>query len=147
LRFFSPIQSVVKFVRRGSRCDDTLHPPITASVKLTYTLRHIRHGNATYEDKDDEIDERTTELDPKSIALIPGAEVSPRTYSISAASDLTLAAERPEAVGHAFMCGIWSPDRAPDWRSPTAIGSPSDEPLGFVFRENRVACSAATTTR
>jgi hypothetical protein len=80
--------------------------PVTATVAMTYTLRHVLSGDETLEEKDDTIIERTVETKPRSVILVPGEEASPRAYSI--VSDLgrgaTLLVQRPGAPGAQYLC-------------------------------------------
>jgi hypothetical protein len=78
--------------------------PVLADVDMTYTLRHVEAGDETLEEKDDKVTEYTTPAQSKRVVLIPGAEASPRGYSIIRPDKVPLMIQRPEAGGPEVMC-------------------------------------------
>jgi hypothetical protein len=80
--------------------------PITATVTLIYTLRHILSGDDTLEEKDDHVAEKTLRVDTTKVVLVPGGEASPRAYSIVAnhGNGATLLVQRPDAPGSEYLC-------------------------------------------
>lgn len=60
-------------------------PPNTktsARVTLVYTLRHVKSGDTTYEEKDDDVLEMTDHSMPHTFLLIPKWETSPLTFGL-----------------------------------------------------------------
>ncbi len=55
---------------------------ITACVTLTYTIRHVKSGGATYEEKDDDVLELTSAPVTKTVTLIPRWEASPPGFGL-----------------------------------------------------------------
>jgi hypothetical protein len=60
----------------------TAPPSITAKATLIYTLRHIAAGDATIEEKDDDVKEETWTPKSVPVVLVPGREVVPRAYGV-----------------------------------------------------------------
>jgi hypothetical protein len=80
--------------------------PVTATVTLIYTLRHILSGDDTLEEKDDRVTDKTMRVETPGVILIPGGEVSPRAYSVIAnyAKGAPLMIQRPDAPGLEALC-------------------------------------------
>jgi hypothetical protein len=57
-------------------------PSIFGKATLVYTLRHIVTGDATLEERDDDIREETREIPNVRVVLVPGSDVVPRAFSI-----------------------------------------------------------------
>jgi hypothetical protein len=72
---------------------------IKADVILVYTLRHVESGDTTYEEKDDNVLELTSQPVTRSVDLIPTREASSPEFGIFAttgsARDIALNVEEP----------------------------------------------------
>ncbi len=82
---------------------------LQADVSLTYTLRHITGGDATYEEKDDRVEERTVSVTPATtVTLIPGRDAAPTMFGIhqtagmNAGHALKITREGYDTVGACF---------------------------------------------
>lgn len=78
---------------------------VKANITLVYTLRHVKSGDASYEEKDDNVIELTSAPVTKTVTLIRAREASPPSFGIwDANQDLPLNIARPGrmAVGLCF---------------------------------------------
>jgi hypothetical protein len=113
---------------------------IKADVILVYTLRHVKLGDTTYEEKDDNVLELTSQPITRSVDLIPAREASPPGFGLVAtagsAKDFALNVEQPgrDPVGLCFDTYNEASDfltylKVANAKSPSKIG---DSRLGFV---------------
>ncbi|HTT75668.1 MAG TPA: hypothetical protein VMF50_06755 [Candidatus Binataceae bacterium] len=117
---------------------------ITARVILIYTVRHVKSGDATYEEKDDNVLELTSAPVITTVTLIPAREASPPGFGLweatSPAKDLAVNVERPGRgpVGLCFDSYNEASDflaymKAANAKQPHRVG---DSKLGFVVPLN-----------
>ena len=113
---------------------------IKADVTLIYTIRHVRSGDATYEEKDDEVLEKTAGPVTETVTLIPAREASPPGFGLFSAlgphKDFAVNATRPGRVpvGLCFDSYNEASDflaymKAANARTPDRVG---DTKLGFL---------------
>jgi hypothetical protein len=113
---------------------------IRADVTLLYTLRHVESGDTTYEEKDDNVLELTSQPITRRVDLIPTREASPPVFGIFAttgsARDIALDVEQPGRypVGLCFDTYNEASDfltylKVANAKNPSKIG---DSRLGFV---------------
>ena len=55
-----------------------------ADVELRYTLRHVLSGDSTYEERDDKVEELTSNGLPQTVTLIPARDASPAGFVLKA---------------------------------------------------------------
>ena len=115
----------------------TTLPPgtdVKSEINLTYTIRHVLSSGDTYEEKDDDVVERTVGPIPNKVTLIPAREASPPGFGLhpdnraqhgfcrfgseSEASDflayMTVAnASHPSVIGNSRL-GVVRPDLNPN---------------------------------
>ena len=63
----------------------TTLPPgtdVKSDINLTYTMRHVLSGGDTYEEKDDDVVERTVGPISNKVTLIPAREASPPGFGL-----------------------------------------------------------------
>ena len=122
----------------------SIAPPgtaITARVILKYTMRHVKSGDATYEEKDDDVIELTSAPVTKTVTLIPAREASPPGFGLweatGPAKDFAVNIARP-GRGPVDLC-FDSYNEASDFlaymkaanaKNPSRIG---DAKLGFFL--------------
>jgi hypothetical protein len=60
---------------------------IKAKIGLTYTLRHVFGGDASYEETDDRVQEITATRPDTAVVLIPGRDAAPPMFGLHRVSD------------------------------------------------------------
>jgi len=115
--------------------------PVTANITLTYTVRHVKSHDDTYEDKKQEVLELTSTAPSKTVTLIPVREASPPGFGLFSAvgpyRDFAVNAARPgrAPVGLCFDSYNEASDflayiKAANTRTPNRVG---DTKLGFLM--------------
>ena len=113
---------------------------IDAKVTLVYTIRHVKSGADTYEEKDDDVLNWTSPPITKSVTLIPSREASPPSFGLWETSgptkDFAVNVVRPGRgpVGLCFDSYNDASDflaymKAANTKHPSQVG---DAKLGFV---------------
>jgi hypothetical protein len=114
---------------------------IKADVTLIYTIRHVVSGDATYEEKDDDVLERTAGPVTKTVTLIPARDASAPGFGLFAEvgpyKDFAVNAARPgrSPVGLCFDSYSAASDflaymKAMNKRTPERVG---EVRLGFLM--------------
>ena len=117
---------------------------ITARVTLIYTIRHVRSGDATYEENDDDVLELTSAPVTRTVTLIPTREASPPAFGLwetaGPTKDFALNIARPGRgpVGLCFDSYNEASDflaymKAANVKNPSGVG---DAKLGFFVPPN-----------
>jgi hypothetical protein len=88
---------------------------IRADVALIYTMRHVIRGGSTYEERDDDVLERTAGPVHQVVDLIPQRDASPAAYALHLAdTDEIVLAWLPLRRRSVSLC-FGSPDAAQDF--------------------------------
>lgn len=78
----NPLPLKMLFLSRRSVAEVPSKTKTYAKATLVYTLRHVKSGDTTYEEKDDDVLELTVHSKPHKFLLIPEWETSPPTFGL-----------------------------------------------------------------
>jgi hypothetical protein len=128
---------------------------IKADVELTYTIRHVRTGDGTFEERDDDVLEKTSGPVIKHVTLIPAREASPPGFglfsTLGSYKDFAVNAARPgrAPVGLCFDSYNEASDflaymKAANGRTPDHVG---DNKLGFLVPPDQELTAPLTSSQ